>query len=316
MSDILQVVDLKKHFLTQSRKNWRKRQRFVRAVDGISFTIGENEVIGLVGESGCGKTTAGTLIMRLLEPTGGSIIFRGTDITGLDSEALKPIRKDMQIIFQDPFASLDPMMSLYQIVTEPFDIHDLYSRSERIDRANHLLDIVGLDGSYGTRYPHELSGGQRQRVAIARALALEPSLLIADEPTSALDVSVKAQIINLLEEVQDRIGLSVLFISHDLSIVRHISNRIVVMYFGKIVETGGSDEIFESPTHPYTRVLLESIPVPNPRKRRRRKLSMEDHTSAAEQALGSGFTFKAPSEDSMPTLCEISPGHLVSCYPT
>ena len=315
MSDVLQVRDLKKHFVTRSRRLWRQHERYVRAVDGISFSLGENEVIGLVGESGCGKTTAGTLIMRLLEPTDGSIVFKGTDITRLGPEELKPVRREMQIVFQDPFASLDPMMSLYQIITEPFDIHDLYAQSERIDRANHLLDIVGLDASYGTRYPHELSGGQRQRVAIARALALEPSLLIADEPTSALDVSVKAQIINLLEEVQDRIGLSILFISHDLSIVRHISDRIVVMYFGRIVETGTADEIFETPAHPYTRVLLESIPIPDPRKRRRRKLSLEDHRAAAQEFLGEGFTFTPPDSGVEPVLREISPGHLVSCYP-
>ncbi len=309
---MLEVRDLTKHFRSTGGPPWRRREHVVRAVDGVSFDVGEQEVVGLVGESGCGKSTTGSLLMRLHEPTSGTISFRGDRIDSLPPAELKALRKNIQIVFQDPYASLDPMMTLDQIITEPFDIHSLYSTRERQERVDHLLEVVGLDRGYANRYPHELSGGQRQRVAIARALALEPSFLVADEPTSALDVSVKAQIINLLEEVQQRIGLSILFISHDLSVVRHISSRLIVMYYGKVVETGPTDEIFTRPLHPYTRVLLESIPIPNPRKRRTRRLSMETHMAEASAELGEKFRLDI-GDDPQAELVEVAPSHLVRC---
>ena len=231
---VLEVKNLKKHFQSRSGPPWKRSFHSVRAVDGIDFSILENDVVGMVGESGCGKSTTAALLMRILDVSDGSIIYRGADITESDDESLRRVRRRMQMVFQDPFASLDPMMTLNEIITEPFDIFGLFSKSERLERAADLLTKVGLSPEYGNRYPHELSGGQRQRVAVARALAPEPEVIIADEPTSALDVSVKAQIINLLEEIQEREGLSILFISHDLSVVHHISDSILVMYLGKV----------------------------------------------------------------------------------
>jgi peptide/nickel transport system ATP-binding protein len=272
MKTVLKIEGLSKHFVSRSGPSWRRRESVVRAVDGVSFELGENEVLGLVGESGCGKSTTGSLIVRLLDPTSGSIIHRGLDIACLPETELLESRKKIQLIFQDPFASLDPMMTLGEIVAEPWEIHGIYGPKERRNEAVHLLESVGLDGELSGRYPHELSGGQRQRIAIARALALDPEILIADEPTSALDVSVKAQIINLLGDIRDTRGLSMIFISHDLSMVRHISQRIVVMYLGRIMEYGPTGEIFARPNHPYTRALLDAIPVPDPMKRGKRTI--------------------------------------------
>ena len=311
---IVRVKDLKKHFISKSGPPWKRSVSQVKAVDGVSFSLSEHQVIGLVGESGCGKTTVGNLVVNLLKPTAGTVLFRGQDINRVDEESLKAVRRKMQIVFQDPFASLDPRMTLQQIVIEPYEIHGLYEKAERRDRADHLLSIVGLDPSYGTRYPHELSGGQRQRVAIARSLALDSEVLVADEPTSALDVSVKAQIINLLEELQERIGLSMIFISHDLSMVRHISDHIEVMYYGKIVESGDTDIIFENPIHPYTRVLLEAIPVPNPRMRRRRKLSLEEQRSEGGHRLGDEFVLESPDPEAEAELYRVEADHRVRCY--
>ena len=318
MSTVLSVESLSRYFISSSGPFRQQRRQVNKAVDGVSFSLASNHVLGLVGESGCGKTTTGLMLMRLLEPTDGTIRYQGNDITGVQDGELREVRREMQIIFQDPFASLDPMWTLNQIVAEPFVIHELYERYERLDRAADLLQQVGLDPMYGSRYPHELSGGQRQRVAIARALALEPTVIVADEPTSALDVSVKAQIINLLKHLQQEQGLSMIFISHDLSLVRHISDTIAVMYRGKIVEQGSTDEIFECPIHPYTRVLLESIPIADPKRRRRRMLRQDDHKAAAQEALGSDF-WPAP-EESIPglpesDLYEIRPNHLVRCIP-
>lgn len=318
MSAVLSVESLSRYFISSSGPFRQQRRQVNKAVDGVSFSLASNHVLGLVGESGCGKTTTGLMLMRLLEPTDGTIRYRGNDITGVQDSELREVRREMQIIFQDPFASLDPMWTLNQIVAEPFVIHELYERCERLDRAADLLQQVGLDPMYGSRYPHELSGGQRQRVAIARALALEPTVIVADEPTSALDVSVKAQIINLLKGLQQEQGLSMIFISHDLSLVRHISDTIAVMYRGKIVEQGSTDEIFECPIHPYTRVLLESIPIADPKRRRRRMLRQDDHKAAAQEALGSDF--RPAPEESIPglpesDLYEIRPNHLVRCIP-
>ena len=318
MSAVLSVESLSRYFISSSGPFRQQRRQVNKAVDGVSFSLASNHVLGLVGESGCGKTTTGLMLMRLLEPTDGTIRYQGNDITGVQDSELREVRREMQIIFQDPFASLDPMWTLNQIVAEPFVIHKLYERYERLDRAADLLQQVGLDPMYGSRYPHELSGGQRQRVAIARALALEPTVIVADEPTSALDVSVKAQIINLLKRLQQEQGLSMIFISHDLSLVRHISDTIAVMYRGKIVEQGSTDEIFECPIHPYTRVLLESIPIADPKRRRRRMLRQDDHKAAAQEALGSDF--RPAPEESIPglpesDLYEIRPNHLVRCIP-
>ena len=250
MIPVIEVRRLEKRFVSVGGPPWRRRRRVVKAVDDVSFSLVQDRVVGLVGESGCGKTTVGNLIVNLLPPTSGQVLFRGTSIHGMSKAELLDFRRRTQIVFQDPYASLDPRMTLDQIITEGYDIHGMYSRTERLDRAEELMKLVGLDLSYASRYPHELSGGQRQRVAIARALSLDPQVLIADEPTSALDVSVKAQIINLLEELRERIGLSMVFISHDLSMVRHISDEIVVMYLGRIVESAPTDELFESPLHP------------------------------------------------------------------
>ena len=316
MSAILAVESLSRHFVTASGPLWRRRTRINKAVDRVSLSLASNQVLGLVGESGCGKTTIGLMLLRLLAPTGGTIRYRGDDITNAQDSALKRVRREMQIIFQDPFASLDPMWTLNQIVIEPFVIHNRYDRSERLDRAAQLLRQVGLDPGYGSRYPHELSGGQRQRVAIARALALEPTVIVADEPTSALDVSVKAQIVNLLSRLQRDRGLTLFFISHDLSLVRHVCDTIAVMYRGRIVEQGPTDAIFADPIHPYTRVLLESIPIADPKQRRRRLLRQEDHRAAAREALGSRFR-PAPDETTAgapePELHEVRPGHRVRC---
>lgn len=324
MNEVLTVRNLKKHYKSVKGPLWNRQRHTVKAVDGISFSLEENQVMGIVGESGCGKTTTGMMLIGLETPTEGEVNYQGENLYGMEEGALKTLRRNMQIIFQDPFASLDPMWNLGQIITEPFVIHQLYSPSERLDRTAELLKIVGLDGDYIIRYPHELSGGQRQRVAIARALALEPSFIIADEPTSALDVSVKAQIINLLEELQEEKGLSMIFISHDLSVVHHICNRIQVMYYGKIVESGPTEAIFANPIHPYTRVLLESIPVADPARRRERKLSQEDHLDISRELLGSDFTLDPPQDGSGdssiagleidPKLEEVERDHLVRVY--
>ena len=254
---ILEVEKLKKYFYTQSGT--------VHSVDGVSFTIQKGETLGLVGESGCGKTTTGRTIIKLYEPTEGRIIFDGHDITHITQNEMLPFRKKMQMIFQDPYASLNPRMTAGDIVREPMKIHGL-PKDEHDDRMNHLMRLVGLNSEQSGRYPHEFSGGQRQRIGIARALAVEPELIICDEPISALDVSIQAQIVNMLEDLQKELGLTYLFIAHDLSMVRHISTRVAVMYLGKIVELAESDELYCNPKHPYTISLMSSIPVPDPDK--------------------------------------------------
>ena len=241
------------------------RRRWLRAVDGVSFSISKGEALGLVGESGCGKTTIAKLIMRLLSPTSGRIIFMGRDITGLRRREMRPIRRNMQIVFQDPFASLNPGMKVGEIVSEPMLVHEGSRPDAR--QVAELLGLVGLDPGDARKYPHEFSGGQRQRISIARALALRPKLLVLDEPVSALDVSIQAQIINLLIELKNELGLAYLFISHDLSVVRHVCERVAVMYMGKIIEWGRRDEVFSSPSHPYTQALVSAVPVPTPQAR-------------------------------------------------
>ncbi len=261
--EMLRVEDLVKHFPIDAGLFGRSTAA-VRAVDGISFTIAAGETLGLVGESGCGKSTIARTVMKLVEPTDGRIVFKGRDITGLSRREMRPVRRQMQIIFQDPFASLNPRMSVRQLVGEPLHIHGMWDRTEGPERVAELLELVGLSPEHARRFPHEFSGGQRQRIGVARALALNPQLLILDEPVSALDVSIQAQVINLLRRLQDELDLAYLFIAHDLSVVRHISDRVAVMYLGRIAETGSRDDVYLHPTHPYTQALLSAVPLPDP----------------------------------------------------
>jgi oligopeptide/dipeptide ABC transporter ATP-binding protein len=267
---ILEVRDLKKHFPVIGGTILSKPIGFVKAVDGVSFHINRGETLGLVGESGCGKSTTARLIMRLLEPTSGSILVEGAETASLRGAALRRLRRKVQIVFQDPFASLNPRMRVETILAEPFHIHGMYDGSETRRKIIELLDAVGMPQRYLKRYPHEFSGGQRQRVGIARALALNPSLLILDEPVSALDVSIQAQTLNLLEQLQKEFNLTYLLIAHDLAVVRHAANRVAVMYLGKIVETGDRSELYERPVHPYTQALLSAVPIPDPTKEQTR----------------------------------------------
>ena len=286
---VVEVTDLVKEF---SRKRGPLAPAsVVRAVDRISFAISEGETFGLVGESGSGKTTTGRCILRLIEPTSGQIRFRGDDVLAFPAERMRRARRDMQIVFQDPYSSLNPRMRAGAIVEEPLIIHGIGTKPERRARVAQLFELVGLDPSQLARYPHEFSGGQRQRIGLARALALNPSFIVADEPVSALDVSVQAQVVNLLMDLQQRLKLTYLFIAHDLRLVRHICNRVAVMYFGRIVEMGDTESLFSTPAHPYTRALLSAIPVANPRVQRQR------------------MTLDPASFDREAPLKEIAPGH-------
>lgn len=300
---VLELRNLSKTFQLPRKGGWFAGTIDHHAVRDVSLTLPHNTILGLVGESGSGKSTTGLMTMRLMEPTSGQVLIDGTDITALTPAALKPYRRKLQIVFQDSYSALDPVMTLARIVAEPLQIHGLGGAEEQTEQALAMLDRVGLHRSYGQRYPHELSGGQRQRVAIARALILRPQVLVADEPTSALDVSVKAQIINLLLDLQQEMGLSILFISHDLSVVRSLTDRVAVMFNGRIVETAETETIFADARHPYTQGLLSAIPVLNPRDRRpRRFLTPEEIERGIPCFPGAGAT---------PALHQVSPGHLV-----
>jgi len=295
----------------------------VHAVDGVDLTIRQGETLGLVGESGCGKSTLGRSILRLVEPTGGEVYFKGRNVLGMGHSAMRRMRREMAMIFQDPFASLDPRQNIGDILGESLDIHRLTrSRRDRRDRIAELLDLVGLPPQFGRRYPHEFSGGQRQRIGIARALAVDPSFIVCDEPVSALDVSIQAQILNLLEQLQDRLHLTYLFIAHDLSVVKHISDRIAVMYVGKVVEVSVAKELYAHPQHPYTGSLLSAIPIPDPRveRGRRRIILQGDVVSPVNPPSGCRFRtrcFKAQPRcaESEPPLDTVSLGdHLAACF--
>ena len=320
-ADILEVRNLQMYFPVTSGIIFQRKVADIKAVDGVTFSIKKGETLGLVGESGCGKTTAGRCILQLYEPTAGDVLFEGQRLNDLSTKEMIPFRRKMQIIFQDPYGSLNPRMTCGDIIGEPLIIHKLTKgKGEYNDRIAELLTVVGLNPYMADRYPHEFSGGQRQRIGIARALAVNPSFIVCDEPVSALDVSIQAQVINLLEELQDQFGLTYLFIAHDLSVVRHISDRVAVMYLGHIVEIADRDELHENPQHPYTKALLSAVPIPDPvlEAQRERVVLTGDVPSPMNPPEGCVFHTRCPSmiDDctlSMPELREVSPGHYVAC---
>ncbi len=318
MQPLLTVDDLKVHFPIK-KGLFSRTVGHVYAVDGVSLTLAGGETLGLVGESGCGKTTTGLAILRLLDPTGGRIIYDGNDITGMSRSRLRPLRRQLQIIFQDPYSSLNPRMTVNEIIADPLRVHGLYNGSEGRQWVEYILEKVGLSPEHGRRYPHEFSGGQRQRVGIARALALRPRVIIGDEPVSALDVSIQAQIINLLIDLQTEFDLSYIIIAHDLAVVEHMCDRVAVMYLGKIVESGLYHQVYNNPLHPYTRALLSAIPVPDPGRPRQRTILQGDVPSPIEPPPGCHFHPRCPrARDGcnrrMPELVEHRPGHRVRCW--
>jgi oligopeptide/dipeptide ABC transporter ATP-binding protein len=316
--NLLEVKDLRKYYPVR-RGVLSRVVAEVKAVDGVSFHIRPGETLGLVGESGCGKTTAGRTLLRLIEPTGGEAIFNGTQIFHIDGEELRKVRKQMQIIFQDPYGSLNPRMTVGGIVMEGMIAHGMYGRDERVERAQKLLERVGLAREHFYRYPHEFSGGQRQRIGIARALAVEPRFIVCDEPVSALDVSIQAQIINLLTDLKEELGLSYLFIAHDLSVVEHISDRVAVMYLGKVVEQATSEELFRNPLHPYTKALLASVPSVEPGERKKRETLGGDVPTPLNPPAGCSFHTRCPEvmdicRSQTPASITQGAGHTVACH--
>ncbi|MEE8152890.1 MAG: dipeptide ABC transporter ATP-binding protein [candidate division NC10 bacterium] len=318
MEPLLVVKNLKKYFPLK-RGIWFGEGAEVRAVDGVSFEVRRGETMGLVGESGCGKSTMARLILRLLEPTAGEVYFGKASVFETNKEEMRQLRRKMQIVFQDPYSSLDPRMPVDEIVGEGLTIHRLARGKEKTDRVVDLLEMVGLGREHMGRYPHEFSGGQRQRIGIARALAVGPEFLIADEPVSALDVSIQAQIINLFEDLQEQLGLTYLFIAHDLRVVKHISDRVAVMYLGQIVELADSDELYRNPLHPYTQALLSAIPEVDPQSKRQRIFLEGDPPSPVQIPSGCRFHPRCPKrfdrcDQEEPVLREVSAGHWVSCH--
>jgi peptide/nickel transport system ATP-binding protein len=318
MPSVLEVQDLKTYFPVR-KGLLRRTVGHVHAVDGVSFSIGAGETLGLVGESGCGKTTVGRSVLRLIEPTGGTIRLGGRDITRLGRAELRPFRREMQIIFQDPFSSLNPRMRAGDIVGEPLKVHGAVPGAERRNRVAALFARVGLSEAQMDNYPHQFSGGQRQRIGVARALALNPKLIVGDEPVSALDVSIQAQVINLLTDLQRELGLAYLFISHNLAVVEHISHRIAVMYLGRIVEHTDRETLFRKPLHPYTEALLAAVPVPDPAARRAKRVLQGDVPSPLHPPAGCHFHTRCPYAEARcrsetPRLREIEPGHHVACH--
>lgn len=314
---LIEVKNLKKYFPVHKGLFGRKKS-FVKAVDDVSFSINKGETLGLVGESGCGKSTTGRMLMRLLDPTEGEIYFEGNEISNLNDNQIRSTRKDFQMVFQDPYASLNPRMKVGEIIAEPLVVHGV-DKGKRSSRVQELLEIVGLSEYHADRYPHEFSGGQRQRIGIARALAVNPKLIVADEPVSALDVSIQSQILNLLKDLQKEFNLTFLFIAHDLSVVEHISDRVGVMYLGKIVELADKQSLYHEPKHPYTQALLSAVPIPNPRLKRERIILKGDIPSPANPPSGCTFHTRCPAamekcQKEIPKLRELSDGHFVSCH--
>ncbi|WDL97952.1 dipeptide ABC transporter ATP-binding protein [Alicyclobacillus sp. ALC3] len=315
---LLQVSDLKKYFPIR-RGFLGGTSQAVRAVDGVSFHVHAGETLGVVGESGCGKSTMGRSILRLIEPSNGDIQFDGVDIRKLSKSQMRNMRRQMQIVFQDPYASLNPRYTIEQTLTEPLAIHGVHDARERKRLVKVILERVGLDPSYASRFPHEFSGGQRQRIGIARALILNPKLMVLDEPVAALDVSVQSQVINLLEDIQAEYGLAFIFVAHDLSVVKHISDRVLVMYLGHMAEQATSDELFQNPLHPYTKALLSAVPIPNPTLKRERVILKGDLPSPANPPTGCVFHTRCPvaqerCTQEIPEWREVTNGHLVACH--
>jgi oligopeptide transport system ATP-binding protein len=315
---LLQVKDLKKYFPITGGV-FSKKIGEVKAVDDLTFTVYKGETLGIVGESGCGKSTTGRMLLRLIEPTEGSIVFENQEITNLSKQELRKVRRDMQMVFQDPFASLNPRHTVEKILEEPLIVHGIGSKQERKKKVYEMLEVVGLGSYHAKRYPHQFSGGQRQRIGIARALMTRPKLIIADEPVSALDVSIQAQVLNLLEDLQKEFGLTYIFIAHDLGVVRHISDRVGVMYLGRMVELADSDVLYESPKHPYTKALLSAVPIPDPEYQQERQLLTGDLPSPANPPKGCAFHTRCSAcmdicKTTRPTLQEVEKGHYVACH--